>query len=119
MNNLVRSVKFTGGIGVVGLFVPNDPGAPDDLAKKGEIVFDMGLYWFKGQRIGSGQCNVKAYNRYLRDLISMNRAKPSFIVSHELPLTQAPEGYEHFDRRDDGWTKVCLKPQMAAASAKP
>jgi glutathione-independent formaldehyde dehydrogenase len=119
MNNLVRSVKFTGGIGVVGLFVPNDPGASDELAKKGEIVFDMGLYWFKGQRIGSGQCNVKAYNRYLRDLISVDRAKPSFVVSHELPLTQAPEAYEHFDRRDNGWTKVCLKPAMAAAGATP
>jgi len=39
-----------------------------------------------------------------------DRAKPSVIVSHELPLEKAPEGYEHFDARDDGWTKVVLKP---------
>lgn len=40
MNNLVKSVKFTGGIGLVGVFVPQDPGAADALAKKGEIAFD-------------------------------------------------------------------------------
>jgi glutathione-independent formaldehyde dehydrogenase len=26
-----------------------------------------------------------------------------------LPLEQAAEGYEHFDARDEGWTKVVLK----------
>jgi threonine dehydrogenase-like Zn-dependent dehydrogenase len=64
MNNLVKSVKFTGRIGVVGVFIPNDPGAADELAKRGEIVFDWGLLWFKGQSRGTGQCNVKNYNRY-------------------------------------------------------
>lgn len=43
MNNLVKAVKFTGGIGVVGVFIPNDPGGPDPLAKQGEIVFDWGM----------------------------------------------------------------------------
>ncbi|MGH3931851.1 MAG: aldehyde dehydrogenase, partial [Pseudonocardiaceae bacterium] len=66
-----------------------------------------------GQKIGNGQANVKAYNRQLRDLIHMGRATPSWIVSHELPLSRAPEAYEHFDNRDDGWTKVLLKPAMA------
>jgi threonine dehydrogenase-like Zn-dependent dehydrogenase len=53
---------------------------------------------------------VKKYNRFLCDLIATGRAKPSFIVSHELPLAEAPEAYEHFDAREDGWTKVVLKP---------
>lgn len=53
---------------------------------------------------------MKAYNRQLRDLISTGRAKPSFIISHELPLREAPNAYQHFDARDDGWTKVVLKP---------
>lgn len=77
MNNLVQSVKFTGGIGVVGVFTPQDPGASDNLAKKGQIAFDWGMCWFKGQHIATGQCNVKAYNRQLRDLIHAGRAKPS------------------------------------------
>ena len=44
------------------------------------------------------------------DLVHVGRAKPSFLVSHELPLDQAPAGYQHFDARDQGWTKVVLAP---------
>jgi threonine dehydrogenase-like Zn-dependent dehydrogenase len=118
LNNLVKSVKFTGGIGTVGVYVPQDPGGPDEFAKHGEVVFDFGLFWFKGQKMGTGQCPVKRYNRHLRDLIHVGKAKPSFIVSHELPLSEAPEGYKHFDARDDGWTKVVLKTNGTKRSTK-
>jgi glutathione-independent formaldehyde dehydrogenase len=114
LNKLVQSVRFTGGIGVVGVFVPQDPGGKDELAKQGQVAFDYGLHWFKGQTMGSGQCPVKKYNRRLRDLVAGGKATPSFIVSHELPLTRAPEAYQHFDARDEGWTKVVLKPAMSA-----
>jgi glutathione-independent formaldehyde dehydrogenase len=110
MNSLVDSVKATGIIGVIGVFVPQDPGAEDKLAKKGQIAFDFGKFWFKGQKMGTGQCNVKAYNRRLMDLIHHGKAKPSVIVSHELALDQAPDAYKHFDDRDEGWTKVILHP---------
>ena len=110
MNDLVKSVKFTGGIGVVGVYEPQDPGAPDKLAKEGGFAFDMGMFWLKGQSIGTGQANVKHYNRQLRNLIRTGRAKPSWIVSHHLPLDKAPDAYKHFDDRDDGWTKVVLRP---------
>ena len=110
MNNLVKTVKPTGGIGVVGVFIPEDPGAKDALAKKGQIAFDFGQFWVKGQHIATGQANVKAYNRKLCNLIHAGKAKPSCIVSHELPLDQAPQAYENFDKRKAGWTKVVLKP---------
>ena len=110
MNNLVKTVKPTGGIGVVGVFIPQDPGAKDALAKQGQMAFDFGQFWFKGQRIATGQANVKAYNRKLCSLIEVGKAKPSMIVSHELPLSEAPQAYENFDQRKDGWTKVVLKP---------
>jgi glutathione-independent formaldehyde dehydrogenase len=110
LNNLVQSVRFTGGIGVVGVFVPEDPGASDDLAKQGQVAFAFGQFWFKGQSMGSGQCPVKRYNRQLRNLIHAGVARPSFIVSHRVGLDEAPSAYEHFDKRDDGWTKVLLKP---------
>jgi threonine dehydrogenase-like Zn-dependent dehydrogenase len=117
LNNLVLSVRFTGSLGVVGVFVPEDPGGPDELAKHGQVAFDFGMFWFKGQQMGSGQCPVKRYNRHLRNLIHAGKAKPSWIVSHELPLGEAPTGYEHFDRRDDGWTKVVLAPGMSNGRA--
>ena len=110
MNNLVQSVRPTCRLGVVGLFVPRDPNSPDELERQGEIAFDIGPFWFKGQSMATGQANVKAYNRRLRDLIAEGKAKPSFVVSHQLPLQEAPEAYRHFDARDEGWTKVVLKP---------
>lgn len=110
MNNLVKTVRATGGIGVVGVFLPEDPGAKDALAKKGQIAFDFGQFWLKGLKVGTGQANVKAYNRRLRDLITARKASPSFIISHELPLEQAPDAYKNFDDRKNGWTKVVLKP---------
>lgn len=110
MNDLVESVRPTGGLGVVGVFVPQDPKAADAMAKEGKIAFDLGKFWFKGQFMRTGQANVKAYNRRLRDLIHHGRAKPSFLVSHELPLDEAPQAYKHFDQRRDGWTKVVLRP---------
>jgi hypothetical protein len=37
MNDLVASVKPTGTIGVVGVFLPADEGAPTDLTKQGKL----------------------------------------------------------------------------------
>ncbi len=110
MNCLVKSTKATGGIGVVGVFIAEDPNAPDDLQKEGKMAFDFGNFWFKGQKIGTGQCNVKHYNRRLMKLIEHGRANPAQIISHRLSLDQAPDAYKHFDERDAGWTKVVLKP---------
>lgn len=112
MNNLVAAVKAAGRIGVVGVFVPEDPGAKDTLQKRGQMAFDFGQFWFKGQSMGTGQANVKAYNRFLSRLIEKDKVKPSWIVSHELPLDRAPEAYKNFDARKDGWTKVVLKPGL-------
>jgi hypothetical protein len=89
---------------------PGRPGRVGRAGPRGEVAFDFGLYWFKGQQMGTGQCPVKAYNRYLRELIHTGKANPSFVVSHNLPLDRAPEGYQHFDARDNGWTKVVLTP---------
>ncbi len=110
LNQLFASVKATGGIGVVGVFLPADPGAPTEDLKNGRITLDYGLFFSKGQTMGTGQANVKSYNRELRDLIVAGRAEPGKIVSHELPLEEAPHGYDQFDKRVDGWTKVLLHP---------
>ena len=103
-------MRPTGGIGVVGLFLPGDPGGVDADAQAGRYPIDYGTAWFKGQGIGNGQANVKNYNRQLAELIHRGKAKPSFIVSHELSLAEAPSAYQSFDDRLEGWTKVLLKP---------
>ena len=114
IDNLVQVVKGHGGIGVVGVYVPQDPAGPDELAQQGRPAWDYGTFFTKGQHMGTGQAPVKRYNRQLRDLIVAGRANPGFLVSHELGLDQAPEGYASFDQRLDGWTKVLLKPGVAA-----
>jgi glutathione-independent formaldehyde dehydrogenase len=113
LDNLIKSVRSTGGIGVVGVYVPEDPGASSEAAKQGRIGFDYGTLFAKGQHMGTGQAPVMRYNRHLRDLIIEGRAQPSFLVSHELPLEQAVEGYDRFDKREAGWTKVLLRPSQA------
>ncbi|MHB8283560.1 MAG: glutathione-independent formaldehyde dehydrogenase [Caulobacteraceae bacterium] len=110
MNCLVSSTKATGGIGVVGVFLPEDPGSPSELGKEGKMAFDFGKFWFQGQTIKTGQANVKHYNRNLMNLIEAGRANPSKIISHRLKLDEAPKAYKSFDAREGGWTKVVLKP---------
>ena len=110
LNSLIESVRPTGALGIPGLYVPSDPGGPDEHAKRGLLSVAIGRAFEKGLRFGTGQCNVKRYNRQLRDMIIEGRAKPSFVVSHELPLGQAPLAYEKFDKRIEGYTKVVLHP---------
>ena len=53
---------------------------------------------------------MKAYNRYLRDMIIAGKAKPSFVVSHEISIDDASGAYKKFDQRIDGYTKVLIHP---------
>jgi glutathione-independent formaldehyde dehydrogenase len=110
LNNLVQTVKATGRLGVVGLYVPADPGAPSEEAAEGRLLFEIGKFFEKGLTMGTGQADVKSYNRALRDLIVAGRATPSFVVSKRLPLEDAPDAYERFDNREEGYSKVVLDP---------
>jgi glutathione-independent formaldehyde dehydrogenase len=114
LNQLVHTVRATGKLGVVGLYVPQDPGAPTEEAAEGRLLFEIGKFFEKGQHIGTGQADVKSYNRELRDLIIAGKADPSFVVSKRVPLEEAPDAYEKFDNREPGYSKVILDPQMAA-----
>jgi glutathione-independent formaldehyde dehydrogenase len=105
----------TGHISLIGVYFPLDPGGVNEDAKKGRLPLNLGEAWNKGISIEMGQAPVKRYNEYLRDLIVQGLARPSFIVSHRLPLESAPEAYEKFDQRIDGFTKVLLKPGSRAA----
>lgn len=110
LNQLVHAVRATGRLGVVGLYVPSDPGAPNEDAAEGKLLFEIGTFFEKGQTMGTGQADVKSYNRQLRDLIVAGKAEPGFIVSKELPLEEAPDAYKRFDDREDGYSKVLLHP---------
>ena len=110
-----------GSLGLIGVYFPGDPGAQTEAQKKGLYELPLGDLWSKSISIGQGQAPVKKYNTYLRDLIVAGKAKPSFIVSQRLPLSAAPEAYEHFDHRGVGkgkdWTKILLKPELDKKAA--
>jgi threonine dehydrogenase-like Zn-dependent dehydrogenase len=60
LNGLIDAVRFTGHLGVVGVFLPEDPGGKE--------------------------------------------------AQNEIDLAQAPDAYNNFDERNDGWTKVVMHP---------
>ena len=110
LNQIIDVVNPTGALGIPGLYVPTDPGGVDEGSKRGALSINFGRLFEKGLRLGTGQCNVKNYNAYLRDMIISGRATPSFVVSHSVSLDEAPGAYKKFDQRVDGYTKVILKP---------
>jgi threonine dehydrogenase-like Zn-dependent dehydrogenase len=64
----------------------------------------------KGLTIKTGQCHVHRYVPELLDHIRSGRIDPSFVVTHRLPLSQAPEAYKMFRFRQDECVKVVLDP---------
>ena len=81
------------------------------IRKFGQEIYSILLLNRKRlQGMGTGQANVKAYNRRLCNLIAAGKAQPSFLVTHELPLGAVPEAYRRLDARENGWVKVLLKP---------
>ena len=114
LDALVQVVRATGKIGVVGVYEPSDEGAATEDAQHGRYDFDYGTAFTKGISIGSGQCPVMRYNRWLRDLIIRGQAHPAQIVSHELALDEAVRAYDQFGKRTEGWTKVILHPGKTA-----
>jgi glutathione-independent formaldehyde dehydrogenase len=116
INDMVEIVNYGGHLGIIGVFVSQDPGAPDPDRQQGIFKLPYGKIWEKGLSIGTGQTPVRRYDWFLRDLIVANRAKPSLIVSQRSQLERAPEDYRLFDFRGIGegkeFTKVVLKPNI-------
>lgn len=109
LENVLKVVNPTGAVGIIGVYIAPDPGAKNDQAKRGIYPFPIADYFDKGVTMGSGQAPVKKYNEYLRDLIVNGRAKPSKIVSHHIPIDDAPKAYDKFDKRIEGYTKVLIR----------
>jgi threonine dehydrogenase-like Zn-dependent dehydrogenase len=64
----------------------------------------------RGLTIRSGQCHVHRYLRPLLERIEQGEIDPTFVVTHHLPLDEAPRGYELFKQKQDDCLKVVLKP---------
>lgn len=58
----------------------------------------------------SGRCPARAYMQRLAPLVRDGRIDAEFVFSHRLPLHEGVRGYEMFDKKLDGCTKVLLEP---------
>ena len=47
LDQLIMVTRPTGGLGIPGLYVPADPGAPDEQSKKGQILISFGKLFEK------------------------------------------------------------------------
>jgi threonine dehydrogenase-like Zn-dependent dehydrogenase len=72
--------------------------------------FPTGALMNKGLTLRTGQCHVQRYMPTLYEHIRAGRLDPSFVITHRLPLDQAPNGFETFKHKQDECVKVVLKP---------
>jgi threonine dehydrogenase-like Zn-dependent dehydrogenase len=72
--------------------------------------FPAGAFMNRSLTLKTGQCHVHRYLRPLLERIQNGEIDPSFVISHRLPLDEAPRGYEMFKHKEDDCTKVVLTP---------
>jgi threonine dehydrogenase-like Zn-dependent dehydrogenase len=70
----------------------------------------VGALMNKGLTIKTGQTHVHRYVPELLEYIRAGRIDPSFVVTHRVPLSQAPQAYVTFRQKQDGCIKVVLDP---------
>ncbi len=99
LNSLMDITFVAGGLGIPGLYVVEDPGAPDEESKKGMLKLRFGKGWSKSLHFHTGQAPVLQYNRQLMMAILHDRLPIAKIVNATvIPLDQAPQGYADFDK---------------------
>ena len=70
----------------------------------------IGAAMNKGLTIKQGQTHTHSYMPRLLDKIQDGEIDPSFVITHKMPLDDAPEAYEIFKNKEDECIKVVLKP---------
>lgn len=98
LNRCVSAVRRGGRISALGVYA----GDYD--------IFPWGQIFEKGVQIWGGQAPAHNYVDQLLALIKAGKIKADDIISHTLPLDQAPHGYDIFNKKEDNCVKVVLKP---------
>ncbi|MBW4489860.1 MAG: glutathione-dependent formaldehyde dehydrogenase [Trichocoleus desertorum ATA4-8-CV12] len=70
----------------------------------------FGAAFNKGLTFKMGQTHMHRYIKPLMDAVQQGKIDPSFVITHKLPLDQAPHGYEIFRDKKENCIKVVLKP---------
>ena len=87
-----------GSISVPGAYV----GMPDKIP--------FGAFMNKGLTLKTGQTHMQRYMKPLLAKIEAGEIDPSFVITHKVPLMEAPDAYKKFRDKKDGCIKVVLTP---------
>ncbi len=87
-----------GSLSIPGVYV----GLPDKIP--------FGALMNKGLTVKTGQTHMHRYMRPLLAKIEAGEIDPSFVITHRLPLADAPRAYKTFRDKEDGCIKVVLRP---------
>jgi threonine dehydrogenase-like Zn-dependent dehydrogenase len=75
-------------------------------------TFPIGLAMNKNLVVRTGNCNHRAYLPKLVELVRSGAVDPSKLLTQHEPMSNAIDAYKEFDRREPGWVKVELRPQV-------
>jgi threonine dehydrogenase-like Zn-dependent dehydrogenase len=76
--------------------------------------FPLGALMEKGLALKTGQTHVQHYMPALLNAIVEDKIDTTFLISHRMPLEDAPKGYKMFHDDQDEVTKIVLKTDMIA-----
>ena len=71
--------------------------------------FPMGAFMNRSLTMRTGQCHVQRYMKPLLERIHAGEIDPSFVITHRMPLEDAPKGLRHVRQRKHECEKVVLK----------
>lgn len=98
LETCLRAVRRGGVVSVVGVY-----GSPFDN-------FPVHRWFDKGVTLMGTQAPVQFYIDHLMQLVADGKVRLDDIITHVLPLAEAPHGYEIFKKKEDNCVKVVLKP---------
>ncbi|MFY4730292.1 zinc-dependent alcohol dehydrogenase [Nitrospira sp. BLG_2] len=70
----------------------------------------MGAVMNKALTIKTGQTHAQRYFKPLLDRIARGDIDPTFVVTHHMKLSDAPKGFDIFNRKQDGCIKIVMTP---------
>jgi threonine dehydrogenase-like Zn-dependent dehydrogenase len=100
LNNSIETVRRGGTVSLIGVYA----GSSDPI--------DMDTLFDKQVQVRMGQANVKHWIDDLLPLVQDDSDPLGVedLATHQLPLAEAPRGYEIFQKKQDGAIKIVLKP---------
>ncbi|WIA30950.1 hypothetical protein OEZ86_000999 [Tetradesmus obliquus] len=107
LNEMITAVRKGGRISIVGVYI----GFVNHL--------NIGAFMEKQLTMRGGQTPVQRYWPTLLPKVQAGELVPSMVITHVLPLEQAPKGYKIFNEKSDGCIKVVLQPGATEAVTLP